>query len=120
MWNLKSEVKVSLDGRYEVAYRPGVLEEHLKLYGAKRGWQSVLTMYSTDAILVPCLSKLSSRMPTMKGWLRQYSDGVYEVYTRPGFAPELPATPVERVNFVARLFPNGLDRTEGWSSNATN
>ncbi len=86
MWKLHPNAKVSIDGRYEVAYQPGVLEEHLLLFGAKRGWQDVLTKYPTDAVIVPSLSRLSVAMPTMIGWNRAYHDGVYEVYTRPGFS----------------------------------
>jgi hypothetical protein len=84
MWKLFPKAKVSLDGRYEVAYQPGILEEHLLLFRAKRGWQEVLWKYPTDAVIVPCLSRLSAAMPTMRGWTRAYRDGVYEVYTRPG------------------------------------
>jgi hypothetical protein len=85
MWKLFPKAKVSLDGRYEVAYRPGLLEEHLRLYRAERGWREVLTKYPTDAVIVPCLSRLSAAMPSMYGWHRAYCDGVYEVYSRPGF-----------------------------------
>lgn len=84
MWKLFPNAKVSIDGRYEVAYQPGVLEEHLRLFQAELGWQEILTKYPTDAVLIPCLSRLSSVMPTMTGWNRPYCDGVYEVYTRPG------------------------------------
>lgn len=84
MWKLHPKAKVSIDGRYEVAYQPGVLEEHLLLFRAKRGWQDVLAKYPTDAVMIPRLSRLSAAMPSMIGWSRAYCDDVYEVYTRPG------------------------------------
>lgn len=86
MWKLHPRAKVSLDGRYEVAYQPGILEEHLLLFRAKSGWQDVLTKYPTDVVVIPCLSRLSAAMPSMIGWTRVYHDGVYEIYTRPGFS----------------------------------
>ncbi len=96
MWKLHPHAKVSLDGRYEVAYQPGVLEEHLILFGAKRGWSDVLTKYPTDAVIVPSLSRLSAAMPTMIGWTQTYHDGVYEVYTRPGFTlPRMELNPTD-------------------------
>ncbi len=101
MWKLHPQAKVSIDGRYEVAYEPGVLEEHLKLYGAKRGWRDVLTEYPTDAVLVPCVSRLSAAMPTMIGWNRTYCDGVYEVYTRPGFS--LPSREINAAEIRASM-----------------
>jgi hypothetical protein len=85
-WKLYPKVRVSLDGRYEVAYQPGVLEDHIRLFGAESGWEDLLTKYPTDAVLVPCISRLSAVMPSMIGWSRAYDDGVYEVYTRPGLA----------------------------------
>lgn len=85
MWKLHPQAKVSLDGRYEVAYQDGLLEEHLSLYAAKPGWQNILSKYPTDAVLVPSLSRLATVMPSMEGWNRVYHDGVYEVYARPGF-----------------------------------
>lgn len=89
MWNMFPNAKVSLDGRYEVAYQPGVLEEHLLMYAAKPGWQDVLNKYPTDVVFVPNLSRLSAAIPTMPGWSRVYDDGVYQLYTRPGV--DLPA-----------------------------
>lgn len=86
MWNLFPNAKVSLDGRYEVAYQPGVLEEHLLLYAAKPGWQDVLTKYPTDVVLVPSVSRLSAAIPTMAGWSKAYDDGIFQLYTRPGFS----------------------------------
>jgi hypothetical protein len=85
-WKLYPKARVSIDGRYEVAYQPGVLEDHIRLYEAESGWQDILTKYPTDAVLVPCLSRLSAAMPSMIGWRRAYRDGVYDVYTRPGLA----------------------------------
>ena len=89
IWNLYPNAKVSIDGRYEVAYQPEVLEEHLRVFQAEPGWQALLAKYPTDAVMMLCLSRLSAEMPTLPGWRRVYRDGVYEIYTRPGFS--LPA-----------------------------
>jgi hypothetical protein len=84
MWKLHPNVKVSIDGRYEVAYPDGLLEEHLLLFAAKPGWQKVLNKYPSDALLVPALSRLAIVMPFHEGWTRVYQDGVYNVYKRTG------------------------------------
>jgi len=103
MWKLHPNAKVSLDGRYEVAYQPGILEEHLLLYGAKSGWRDVLAKYPTDVILVPCLSRLSAAMPSMVDWTRIYHDEVYEVYARPGFS--VPSQPSPTRSASEATFP---------------
>jgi hypothetical protein len=82
-WKLAPDVKVSLDGRYEVAYQPGLLGENYALYGARPGWQQVLRKYPTDVVLVPGFGPLARVMP-LSGWRRVYRDDVYEIYARPG------------------------------------
>ncbi|HWA98072.1 MAG TPA: hypothetical protein VG713_06245 [Pirellulales bacterium] len=82
MWKLHPKVKVSLDGRYEVAYVPGTLEENEALYTAAAGWQATLAKYPTDAILVPRSAKLAAVIDTADGWRRVYRDGAYEIYAR--------------------------------------
>ncbi|HEX4128612.1 MAG TPA: hypothetical protein VHZ24_01130 [Pirellulales bacterium] len=84
MWKLHPKVKVSLDGRYEVAYRPGILEENEALYRAHDGWQATLTKYATDLVLVPRSTQLAEVIGSADGWHRVYRDGAYELYARPG------------------------------------
>ncbi|MBX3415853.1 MAG: hypothetical protein KF708_24435 [Pirellulales bacterium] len=92
MWKLGPETKVSLDGRYEVSYQPGVLEENVAFYRAQPGWRKTLAKYSTDIVLVPRHSPLAAAMPEATGWHRVYRDEIYELYARPG----LPLTPIDR------------------------
>ncbi|GAB5402700.1 MAG: hypothetical protein Aurels2KO_09310 [Aureliella sp.] len=51
-WEMYPAVKVSFDGRYEVAYQHGVMEEHNKFLSAEPGWAEFLDRFPTDAILV--------------------------------------------------------------------
>lgn len=83
-WKLHPNVKVSIDGRFEVAYPPNLLDEHLAFYDAESEWQLLLSRYPTDAVLVPTSSKVCSAMPQLGWWRRVYRDNVYEVYVRAG------------------------------------
>jgi hypothetical protein len=90
MWKLHPNVKVSLDGRYEVAYKHGVLEENEAMYTASPGWEATLNKYATDVLLVPRNCKLAEVIDTAKGWHRVYRDGAFELYARDGVAlPEI-------------------------------
>ncbi|MCZ6709665.1 MAG: hypothetical protein O7B25_04815, partial [Gammaproteobacteria bacterium] len=82
-WKLHPDVKVSLDGRYEVAYPPEALVENHAYYMADPGWQETLDRYPTDAVLVPRSQPISEAMPRAEGWNRVYRDDVYEIYVRP-------------------------------------
>lgn len=85
-WELYPHVKVSLDGRYEVAYPPEALAENLAFYRGQLGWQDTLRKYPTDAVLTPVSQPISEAMPRAEGWTRVYRDDVYEIYARPGLA----------------------------------
>lgn len=83
-WHLHPGVKVSIDGRYEVAYQPGVLEENFAFYDAEPGWQATLERYPTDMVLLPTFSKLAAEFAAASGWQRVYGDEAYELFALPG------------------------------------
>jgi hypothetical protein len=83
-WKLNPAVKISIDGRYEVAYPPGALEEMLDCYAARDGWQRTLARYPTDAVLAPAGGTLDLALETLPGWSRAYRDDAYVLYPRPG------------------------------------
>ncbi len=51
-WEMFPRVKVSFDGRYEVAYQEQVMPEHNAFFGGEEEWWSMLERYPTDAVLV--------------------------------------------------------------------
>ena len=52
IWKLYPAVRVSFDGRYEVAYPEEALYEDRTIHGARPGWQQVLARYAPDVVLV--------------------------------------------------------------------
>jgi len=84
MWKLGPQTKVSLDGRYEVCYQPGILEENVAFYRALPGWRETLAKYPTDVVLVPRATPLARVMSEAATWQRVYDDDLYELYARPG------------------------------------
>jgi hypothetical protein len=83
-WHLYPRVRVSLDGRFEVAYPPGALQESRIFYFASPGWQEVLARHPTDAVLVPVSLPASKAMREAATWTLVYQDDAYELYARPG------------------------------------
>lgn len=51
-WEMYPQVKVSLDGRYEVAFQEQVMPEHNHFFEGGDGWWTILEQYPTDAALV--------------------------------------------------------------------
>jgi hypothetical protein len=85
-WELYPGVKVSIDGRYEVAYLPEALREHHRFYGAEAGWREILRKYPTDAVLIAKPRPVSDALRKEGEWTLVYEDDSYEVLARPGLA----------------------------------
>lgn len=101
-WKLHPHAKVSMDGRYEVAYQPGILEENEDMYQAKRDWLLTLEKYRTDVLLVPRSTPLAAAMSDACDWRRFYRDAAYDMYSRSG----LTLPPLDRGEItVPGVFP---------------
>ncbi len=62
-WTMHPDVRVSFDGRYEVAYKDHVMAEHDHFLSGKEGWSNFLDEYPVDAALV---HKASAIFPTLQ------------------------------------------------------
>jgi hypothetical protein len=83
-WKMHPIVRVSLDGRYEVAYADGVLEEQVTLYYARPGWREVLARYHPEGILLQPSFALEAALASTPaaGFVRVYADDVFHVWAR--------------------------------------
>ena len=85
-WMCYPNVRVSIDGRYEVAYREDVLPKHDQFYAAEPGWQNVLREYSADLILVqansPVRKSLGKLGSQTEAWRVVYEDPVFSLYAK--------------------------------------
>lgn len=64
-WKLYPQVLVSLDGRYEAAFKPGVMEDHLEFFDAKENWGKWLDQWQAEGVVVPAGSKLGLHLQTI-------------------------------------------------------
>lgn len=96
-WKLYPAVRVSLDERYEVAYPTQWIEEVVAFYNADPGWETTLTRYATDAVLVPWYSELNDLLgdaPDYAGgrlWRCVYRDDAFSIFVREGIGSRFPA-----------------------------
>ena len=92
-WMCYPQIRVSIDGRYEVAYREDVLPKHNRFYAAEPGWENVLREYNADLVLVQANSPVRKRIgqagTTTEGWKTVYEDSVFAL-----FANEQKGTPI--------------------------
>jgi hypothetical protein len=81
-WRLYPAVKVSLDSRYEAAYTSAWADRNTAFYSAKSGWESTLTAYPTDAVILEKSCAVAAKMPRARGWRKVYEDDFFQVYAR--------------------------------------
>jgi hypothetical protein len=82
LWKLHPEVRVSIDGRYEVAYPAYLADENFNFYMGRQGWQDTLAAYPTDAVLVPRDLPVVDKMPSAQGWEEVYTDSAFVLYAK--------------------------------------
>jgi len=84
-WRSYPAIRVSLDGRYEVAYRDDVLPKHDQFFLAKEGWSNLLEEYPVDMILVqnsaPVLERLRGKS-NERVWTPIYSDSAFTLFAK--------------------------------------
>ncbi|MFO1063857.1 MAG: hypothetical protein U0892_08350 [Pirellulales bacterium] len=85
-WELHPAVQVSFDGRYEVAYKDNVLDEHIAFFDDTENWSLLLEKYPHDAILIHRAAKVNDHirqlrsadgrvaLPTQATWRVAYED----------------------------------------------
>lgn len=90
-WMCYPNVRVSLDGRYEVAYREDVLPKHDVFYGAEPGWQDVLDEFAADLVLVQTNAAVRKSLgkpgTNTDSWRVIYEDPVFALYTKDNGRP---------------------------------
>lgn len=75
LWELRGKMRVSMDGRYDLVYRPETYQRVDDFFFARgNDWQNLLTHPAPDAILVPCSDDVYSKLLNEPGWVEAYRD----------------------------------------------
>lgn len=81
-WNLAPSIRVSLDGRYEVAYPISLVAEHVAFYGAGSAWDGFLTRYPSDLVLAKRTDPVVAPMQGAAAWNTAYEDDAFVLFAR--------------------------------------
>jgi len=83
-WYLHPDVLVGMDGRYDAAYQPGVVEGLMDMYRGLPGWKQTLGLYPTDLLLAMRSQPLDKLMQEQTDWPLVYRDDAFDIFARPG------------------------------------
>jgi hypothetical protein len=74
MWQLRDSMRVSMDGRYDLVYKPATYNRVSDFYLGKPSAQSLLTTPKPDAILVPLEDNVYRQLVANPAWQQAYYD----------------------------------------------
>ena len=84
-WNLYPAIKVSLDGRYEAAFAPSLVREHIEFFGAMPSWPRLLSDYAPDLVLAKRTDPVVTALRADGAWTQTYVDEAFVLFARQGF-----------------------------------
>jgi hypothetical protein len=80
LWELRGKMRVSMDGRYDLVYRPETYRRVDDFFRGEGNWRSLLTSPKPDAILVPTSDDVYVKLNAEPGWKEVYHDGTDAVF----------------------------------------
>jgi hypothetical protein len=80
LWELRGQMRVSMDGRYDLVYRPKTYRRVEDFFFARGDWPTLLTSPAPDAILVPRADAIYPKLVARPGWVEAWHDGTDAVF----------------------------------------
>ena len=74
LWELRGKMRVSMDGRYDLVYKPETYRRVDDFFNARRGWYNLLTTPAPDAVLVPRSDDVYFKLRSDPDWKEAYRD----------------------------------------------
>jgi len=80
LWELRGQMRVSMDGRYDLVYLPKTYRRVDDFFSAHGDWPSLLTSPAPNAILVPIVDPVFPKLQAEPGWKEVYHDDTDAVF----------------------------------------
>jgi hypothetical protein len=74
LWKLRGKMRVSMDGRYDLVYKPETYQRVRDFFEARRGWETLLASPAPDAVLVPRSDDVYYKLRMEPGWTEAWHD----------------------------------------------
>jgi len=80
LWHLRGQMRVSMDGRYDLVYRPETFQRVENFFAAKGDWPSLLAAPPPVAILSPRSDGVYYKLKNLPDWQEAYRDPTDAVF----------------------------------------
>jgi hypothetical protein len=74
LWELRGQMRVSMDGRYDLVYKPETYRRVDDFFSARDNWKSLLTKPAPDAILVSRADDVYEKLLHQPEWKEAWHD----------------------------------------------
>jgi hypothetical protein len=80
LWQLRGQMRVSMDGRYDLVYKPETYARVEDFFEARGEWNKLLTNPAPDAILVSCAAEVYPKLKSESDWKEAWNNNVDAVF----------------------------------------
>jgi hypothetical protein len=80
LWQLRGQMRVSMDGRYDLVYTRATYDRVADFFDARRDWHGLLTSPAPNAILMPRSDPVYTQLRTEPGWTEAWHDEADAVF----------------------------------------
>jgi hypothetical protein len=80
LWELRGQMRVSMDGRYDLVYTPATYQRVDDFFAARGDWHGLLTDPAPDAILVPRGDEVYPKLLKEPAWREAWHDATDAVF----------------------------------------
>jgi hypothetical protein len=80
LWELRGQMRVSMDGRYDLVYLPETYQKVDDFFYARGDWHELLTTPKPDAILLPKADPIYTKLQTEPEWREANHDATNAVF----------------------------------------
>ncbi len=80
LWMLRGQMRVSMDGRYDLVYKPETYQAVDDFFYARGDWPELLQHPAPNAVLVPVADPVYPRLKGLPDWREAYQNGTSAVF----------------------------------------
>ncbi len=80
LWRLRGRMRVSMDGRYDLVYRPETYQKVDDFFSARGEWNTLLHSPAPDAILLPVNDAVYPKLKALEGWTEAWHSATDAVF----------------------------------------
>ena len=80
LWELRGQMRVSMDGRYDLVYRPSTYQRVSDFFSGVSGWENLLVDPAPQAVLLPLTDSVYPKLKARSNWTEAWHDSTNAIF----------------------------------------